>query len=329
MRSVFARWAWWLVLLGGCDGCDDVPADLRVDGPHPYVHCAAADPPEPREWQVGDTGLTIEGRMLRVEPAVWPVRIAAFSGPGFSETPPEPAVAKAAAARPDLMLVLGGIGDTPAIAKRVLTGLAKHEVPSLVVAGGRDAWDVVREAFDALDGKARARVIDATRLRSLIIHDNRLHFVAGAVDGRYARSDDACGVPSQALVERDVVSLGNSRDWLVAWEAPRDREARGVATTGAGLKVGSETLTSFADELGAAGGLFATPYFQVMRPFTTDGARMRVGQASAGLNLVVPRLAGPVMERSDGSRVAPGFALVELGDEGLKLLAGPSEAAEG
>ena len=64
-----------------------------------------------------------------------------------------------------------------------------------------------------------------------------------------------------------------------------------------------------------------------MRPRGADGRRLAPGEIAEDLQLVVPRWSGPAMQRTDGSRVAAGFALLELSRAGLRLLDNPLPAA--
>ena len=99
---------------------------------------------------------------------------------------------------------------------------------------------------------------------------------------------------------------------LVAWQAPAG------STPPAPDDAGSPPLTAYAHAHGASAGLFAWPHAQAGRPrASAEGSLRALGAPIDDLSLVVPRLAGPALERADGSRLPPGFALVELGPDGL------------
>jgi hypothetical protein len=135
-------------------------------------------------------------------------------------------------------------------------------------------------------------------------------------------SADACGYAESDL--RDVAASldgAKSRRWLLAWEAPASPGRFAVARTEAGADLGSVPLANLGQRIGAAGGIFAWPHVQALRASASAGAhRPSPGIPSSDLQIVVPRLSGAALERSDGSRVAPGFALLKLGDDGLSLL---------
>jgi hypothetical protein len=296
---------------------------LRVEGSTPYVRCLASSAPPDGSRRVG--ALRVESREghVRLHGFRAPLTLAAFSGPGLGEAPREPELAAIRATAPQLLLMLGGLGDGMVVATATLAALAELGIPLAILAGGRDSPDRIRRALSALQGAPASRVLDLTGARSLRIGDDMLVPVAGALDGHYALDDGSCGYASSDLdALADALPKERARRWLIAWEAPSGGGEAAVSRTEQGLDVGSEALAELGREIGAEGGLFAWPHVQVLRP-SAGGDHRRVaigGAAEPDLRLVVPRLSGPPMERSDGSRVAPGFALLELGAKGLRVV---------
>jgi hypothetical protein len=305
-------------------GCDRWPGggSLAVEGATPYVRCLAADPPPDSVTRVGGAVLRMRDGALRIEGLGSAVTIAAFAGPGFASPPSAAQLQALNAVRPKLVLVLGGIGDSPAIAAATLTALASVPVPTLILAGGRDNRETIERAREGLEQEAAVRITDVTTARSISIGDDMFFPVAGALHGRYALHDDACGYAESDLEARDVgKAKGSGRKWLLAWEAPSELGNAAVSRDERGLDLGSRALAEFAARVGARGGLFAWPEVQTMRPSADAGhRRAAVVVAEPDLRLVVPRWTGPALERSDGSRVPAGFALLRLDRSGLALL---------
>lgn len=258
------RAAGWVVVLAliagsGCDGCRSVPASLRVQGPTPYVRCLAAEPPEPFEREVGGLGLELDGRVLRVKAPSAPVRVAAFTGPAPSRAPIDDAVGHVAAGSPDLLLALGSLGDSAEVLARNLRALAGAGAPVLVLAGGRDDAAAVDQAFDDLEGDAARRVLDARALSVVRLGEDELVLVSGAPEGRYARTDTACGYGEpdlEALAEAlGSPGAGVERRWLVSWASPAGWGLTGLG----GVDGGDPALAQLAERVGAARGIFAWP----------------------------------------------------------------------
>lgn len=305
----------------GCERCSRaVPEKLKVGGPTPYVRCLAGPPPASRKWRVGAAQFEIAGRVLTVEGWKYPIKIAAFSGPAFSDASPASALKKVAAVQPRLVIVLGGVGDNRERATSTLHGIGELGITALIVAGGRDEWGDLRAAFSALDNKFGDLVVDATALRSIRIGRDLLIPIAGASNGRYSRDNSACGFAESDLasIASEVGAARGERRWLLSWQAPAGGGTLSVARTTGGVDTGDEALAAFAERIGARGGLFAWPDLQVMRPRTLAGnLPLPWGIVADDLRLVVPRLAGPAIERDDGTRAAPGFALVILNEAGM------------
>jgi hypothetical protein len=299
-----------------------VPGKLRAATPVPYIRCLSADPPPARRWKLGALGLEIEGRNLTLRGLPRKLRVAAFSGPAFSTGSPRNPIQRLARAGADIALMLGGAGDRPSDAARTLELLGKLDFPTLVLAGGRDCWPHLRSAFASLDGRSKDRVIDITTLAAVRIGSDSLLPVAGADDGRYAFDNDACGF-GKADLESRVSLLGSGhkeRRWLVSWETPGRGGKHSPAVTSGGIDVGSAALARFAEQTNVRGGVFGWPFVQVFRPWGSRGEGRSVFDEPLGdLRVVVPRIAGPAMERDDGSRQMPGFTMLLFSADGISV----------
>jgi hypothetical protein len=279
-----------LVLPGCCSSCGCGSAVPRAEGPTPYARCALADPPEARELTVGALGLTIRDRDLTITGAPDPLRIAAFRGPAPAHDPIATPIELGGA---DLAIVLGSIGDDPVSATASLVALSSSRVPLLVLAGGRDDPAHLAAALEALTAQARDRVIDVSALRTIHVGGAVLVPIAGAPEGRYARTDDACGI-GQSDLDEIAGELGAREDGppriLLSWAAPA---AIGLE----GGQAGSTAIAALAERIGAELGVHAWP----------DG---RAGEM-VGPHAFVPAIAGPATVR--------GFLLFELSRGTLRL----------
>jgi hypothetical protein len=309
-----------LLALAGCRGCVGLHAG-QVHGDTPYVRCLAGAPPSSGTRKVGRLTLRLQERVLRVEGLRRPLTLAAFAGPGLGAAPAGAELAALRAAGPDLLLLLGDVGDRPATARATLAQLATLAAPTLVVAGGRDTPGRIADALDAVPAGNRMRIIDTTAIREIRLGSDTLVPVAGSLDGHYALEDAACGYGLDDLKHlAGELASGRARRWLLAWEAPGLGGPRGVARTDQGVDVGSPALAQLSLRIGAPGGIFAWPRVQLGRPAIRKGAqRVAPGTAAADLQVVVPRLSGPAAERGDRSTVRPGFALLQLDPSGLSL----------
>jgi hypothetical protein len=307
----------------GCGRCGaDVPSQIQVDGPTPYLRCLAVDPPKSRSWKVDSLTIRSNDRELVVEGIRLPFRFVAFSGPAYSSVEVDRRLAEISKKKPAFGLLLGGVGDDQEIANRTLTALAKTAFPVFVLAGGRDSWSILNAAFSSLDSAARDRVIDINAMRSVRIGKEVFVPIAGAADGRYARNEKACGFGKRDL-EQIAEALGedeSTRRWMLSWQLPAVDASGSVGRTSTGVDVGDSELGAFAKEITAPGGLYAWPYVQVMRAYSSmTGRRIPVGVPANDLHLVVPRLVGPAMEREDGSYVQAGFAVLQLSSRGIAV----------
>jgi hypothetical protein len=216
-------------------------------------------------------------------------------------------------ANPDLLLMLGGVGDAPALASATFKALASLSMPSLIVLGGRDTWSAHEKAFEELP--AAARIIDATVLRAIRIGNQTLVPLPGAEKGRYAVQAAACGFDQPdleaAAKELGPASAGENR-WLLSWQAPAQVAGAPGPRTGAGAALGSLLLAQFAAKVGAKGALYAWPTDEAVTPPAARPAPLRVAS--------VPRLYGPRLETSSGSRIPNGVMVLEVGADGVRVL---------
>jgi hypothetical protein len=277
-----------------------------------FKRCALADPPSAGKRRVGALTLEVDERALTIRGAGKELRLGAFTGPvGAALTRVE--LARISAAAPDLLLMLGELGDSVEAASASLVGLAALGPPVLFVPGGGDRLEVIQEAFETLTDAQRAGVIDASGLRELRIGRDSFAIVPGAPLGRYALDDDSCGFETddlEAVAEALAPAVKQSRRiWLLSWGAPSGfGVTRGLGST----ELGSSELSELARDLGAKGGLFAFPETSALVPSRAAGA----------LALVVPRLGRTGSTRREGGRVPSMLAILTLGPDGLKTGAG-------
>jgi hypothetical protein len=292
-------------LLGvGCtDGC---PADraLRVGGPTPFVRCLASDPPPAGVVRVGSAVLQVRNRELTITGLGPVVRVAAFSGPAFFAAPGDRELSALRAASPNLLLLLGDLGDQPATAQATLARLADLRLPTLVLAGGRDTWRSARDALGSLQ-PARPWLIDITALEAVHVGGAALIPIAGARAGHYARTDESCGYAPEdvARIAARLPGLGAAARIVVGWEAP---------------EFGGRSAPDVIRELGAAAGLFAWP----VGPPWELGEPGEIGPEATPI-ASVPRLGGAAGESVNGTRIAAGYGLFQLEAGRLKALGSP------
>ena len=298
--------------LTGCGSCQRGPAsDLRVEGPTPYVRCLADEPPDDRSFRMGAFAAEVTDGVLRLR-AQGPVRLAVFSGPA----PSTASIDEALALLPEveLLVVLGGLGDSEAQAAATLAALAATDTAVLFIAGGRDDAVVLATVFEDLESEATERVLNATALERIVIGGDALVPIGGAPGGRYARTDTACGYGEEDLRLR-AEALGaageGERRWLLSWAAPT-----GLGPGIEGAEVGDDGLASFAETVGAAGGLHAWP--RELAGLGVEGGH--------GPQRVVSPIAGPASERADGTRVLPRPLILRLDEGGLGVAEEPPPA---
>jgi hypothetical protein len=308
------RWLATVVLLGLCGSmaCSawSTESKLREGGPTPYTRCLAAAPPPARTGRIGELAFTLRDRVLTLNPKHFPVRMAAFSSAGFGGPPRAAELSKLRQSGADVLLMLGGLGDTQPVAEASAKALASLKRPVLLVLGGRDSWSISQAAIEALGDSS---VINATALRRVVIANNTLVPIAGAEQGTYALNEAACGFAGKDL-EAAAKELGSSlateRRWLISWQAAQGRGPLPSASRSqTGVELGSAGLARFAERIGALGTLGAWP--------AGREDPLPAGPLTARL---VPRLFGPRLERSDGSRANLGILSIELDDQGLRVL---------
>jgi hypothetical protein len=292
-----------LVCTAGCSA----ESKLRKEGATPY----AGPEPDERTLRAGPWTLELKKRVLRVVGPTRALRLAALSAPGLGDPLGGDALARLREANPDLLVLLGGVGDGPALASATFKALASLSMPSLIILGGRDTWSAHEKAFEELP--PNARIIDATVLRAIRIGNHTLVPLPGAEKGRYAQQSAACGFDQsdldEAAQELGAPPAGETR-WLLSWQAPTRVGAAPGPRSESGAALGSPLLTRFAQRVGAKGALYAWP---------TDEKTAVVQSGPLGV-AAVPRLFGPRLETSSGSRISNGILMLEVGSDGLRVL---------
>jgi hypothetical protein len=307
------RWPVAIVVLGlagsaACSAWSD--SRLRESGPTPFARCLAGSAPPERSGRLGSVGFELRERVLTLTPERWPLRVAAFSGAGFGAPLRAADLTRLKQSAPDLLLLLGGLGDDDAAAQVNARSLVALGRLVLLVQGGRDRPAVTRAALEALG--EQAGIIDATVLHRIVIANNTLVPVAGAEQGRYAMNEDACGFATRdldALAHELGTPASSERRWLLSWAAPAGRGSLPTAALSeTGVELGSQALARFRERIGALGGLSSWPI-----------GRSEASPTGPLTTRVVPRLFGPRLERPDGTRAEPGVLVVEIDREGVRL----------
>lgn len=274
-------------------GCTCSGAGPTAGGATPYVRCALREPPV-IDATLGALHLRSSERVLSIEGASTPLRIAAFRGAALADEPIEAALDAVDGAA--LQIVIGGLGDDEAHVESLLRALATLETPSIVVMGGRDHPADLAAALTALTPEERAKIVDASGLRAIRVAGVELVPVAGAPDGRYARDDEACGLGA-ADVDAIASDLGAAADgaprFLLSYAAPAPMP--GIE----GGEAGSALVADLGTRVGALAALYAWP-----------------DAAAAGASQLVPPLAGPPALLADGSRLGPGVLLLDVSATG-------------
>jgi hypothetical protein len=286
---------------------------LQVDGPTPYVRCLSGPTSDERTLRVGALTLAVKEQALTITGAPPKLRLAVFSGPGMGPALGAATVKELASSGAQLVLMLGGLGQSAERASENLKVLSALPQPLLFVAGGRDSWPALQEAFSSLRGDSR--IIDATKLAEIRIADSTFLPISGAEGGRDAVSAEACGFGQRDLDARaDALKPPRSGEkrWLLAWQAPGAGRGPGITRTRGGTDAGGFALARFAKRVGIAGGLHAWPALQAERP--------ELGSDGSFARMVVARLWGSRLQRDDGTRPALGFSSFDLDREGLHRL---------
>jgi hypothetical protein len=311
VRSVFAILVCSLAACGACE-----KGGAAVSGSHPYVRCMAVDAPEPREGTAGRMRFGIDERVLTLTP-VRPsatARIFAFRGAGADIANLDRALVGVKEQTPDLVLVLGELGDTDEHVLAHLSAFERIGAPVVVLASGADVAEALHDAWD--DAEV-TRVFDGRALRAVVIGEEVFVLVSGAPNGRYAATDAHCGFDEDDVeaIEGDVP---DGRRWLVSWAAPSGGGEHAVGRGFGGRDAGSTEVAAIARSLGAKGGVFGFPTTRGLMPSNAEGnAPIAPNEASDGLRITVARVAGASDTLFDGARLVPASALLELGDRGL------------
>jgi hypothetical protein len=291
-------------------GCS-AESKLRKEGKTPYVRCVAGPEPDARTLRAGPWTFEIKQRVLQVQGPSRPLRIAALSAPGFSGAPGSDALARLRAAEADLLVLLGGVGEGTAAATATVQALASLSMPSLIVLGGRDTWAAHEKAFEDLP--PAARIIDGTVLRAIRIGSNTFVPLPGAELGRYAVQAAACGF-DQADLESAAQELGARQPgetrWLLSWQAPLTLGGTPGPKSAAGVALGSALVSSFAEKVGATGGLYAWP---------NDESAAAPARGQLGL-VAVPRLYGPRRAASNGALITNTLLVLEVSATGVNVV---------
>lgn len=294
------------IVLAGCT-CG---SGLETAGAsHPYVRCAAADAPAPRELRTAAATVHVAGREVVVEPAGAP-RLAVLAGPAVAGEPFEPALDALEAGAPSAILVVGALGDDVETARATLAALSSLDAPSFLLLGGRDRPEVVEDALAALDEPARGRIVDLSGVRRVRLGVLVLVPAPGAPDGRYAAGDDACGLGPDDVdaITSDLGAAGDERRVLLSWAAPADGGARTAGI--AGGEAGSALVADLAARVGASGWIAS---------FGASGAARASAAPSWDVAIAAPLAVG-VTERDDGGHFSGAPLLLEVGDAGLCLV---------
>jgi len=285
------------------------------------MRCLAGPEPDTRSERIGRVTLKLAARVLTVAGPT-PLRLAVFSASGLGKGPTESALAALRSLRPDLILMLGGVGADGPLASATLGKLASLPVLTLIVLGGRDGWAVHAKALEAVEDTPR--IIDATALRAIRIGDNTLVPLAGADTGRYALDGASCGFNGADLdlVAQELGPLAaDERRWLVSWHAPAELPSGLIGghpgAPGPGSAAGSTGSTAvarFAERISARGVLYAWP----AQP--TQGDPLPGAAAPGPLGVAaVPRLFGPRHEAADMTRGEHSVLLLEVDRTGLRI----------
>jgi hypothetical protein len=285
------------------------------------MRCLAGPEPDARSERIGGVTLKLDARVLTVAGPT-PLRLAVFSASGLGKGPTEPALGVLRSLRPDLILMLGGVGAEGSLASATLGKLASLPAPTLIVLGGRDGWAVHEKALEAFEDTPR--IIDATTLRAIRIGNNTLVPLAGADTGRYALDAASCGFDSSDL-DLAAQELGppaaNELRWLVSWHAPAELPSGLLgaqpATSAPGSAAGSSGSTAvarFAERIAARGVLYAWPAEPpqgVSLPGTASHGPLGV--------TAVPRLFGPRQEGANMTRGEHSVLLLEVDRAGVRI----------
>ena len=290
--------------LGACSLWSE--RQLREEGPSPFTRCGAAAAPRERSGEIAGVSIRVSERMVQLSKSAPGLRLAVFGAAGLGGPPSSAALERLRATRADVLLLLGGLGESPAVASATVKTLASLGRLVLVVLGGRDAY---RVAHDALrEAPDDAWILDATALRSIRIGHHVLIPWGGSEQGRYALDEGHCGFGARDVREA-VAALGpapaGERRWLASWQAlPTASERAAIRDSD---ELGAQ-LVRLAESLGIQGSLAAWPADSAPEP---EPGRLKA--------LRVPRAWGPPDERSDGTPRPAGASVLVFETDGPRI----------
>lgn len=319
------RRSWLLLLLfalcgAGCSSCFGESRNaVAANG---FKPCLSFPPNTEGHWDVGDLAVGVDGRHLTLAGTGEPLKMAVFSGPA-----PGPGVglfADLSGHDLDLALCLGGVGDDAAAVSDALEHFARLPFLVLILPGGRDDPTLLAKGWKSLSPEQQSGIVLLTGIEKVSMPGHEIAVVSGSEEGQYARRSSACGYSTDALAglaDKYSQGGGSLHRSIWAWMAPGGGGAFAVGRTHLGLDVGSRALANFADTIGAKSGLFAWPGVRAAQPATGDGVRpVELMESQCALRLVPPRLGAFPSERSDGSRVPPGFVILSVESKGFRLI---------
>jgi hypothetical protein len=311
-----ARYAAILLWALSFSGCERLRPGASEQA---FERCAEASPSARRE-RVGALELVLEDRALEIKGLSWPFAVVAFSGPAPGGALKPEALASVRAASPALVFVLGGLGASEAEVTASLRALESLPMPVLLVQGGREHPAQLAAALESLESK---HLFDVSGLQRIELGRDVLVPVPGSAHGRYSIDQGACGhalSEIKALAEALGPEPADERRHLIAWEAPAGGGPLSVARDAHGVDGGDPDLGELASRIGAEGGLFAWPHSRAGQPARQRGQRSAsLGELAPDLQLVVPRLGGPAIERASGALLGSSFALLTFDSAGLRL----------
>ena len=283
-----------------------------MEGPPGFVRCLAYEVEERDPWSVGELEIRLEERVLHILASADALRVAAFAGPGPGPVRLSSLVTALEEQPVDILLMVGGLGDSVSIAQQTLAALEPLTGLTLILAGGRDDVEVWGDAWDSLSNEEEAEILDARGIAQVRFRGAGLILVSGAPGGRYARTDTSCGFTPEDVEDlADELGSPSGPRSFVSWAAPA-----GMGHAFGGLDVGSRALMDLADEAEIRGGIFAWP-----RALGGQEARSEGGEPPPSgerfHHRFVERLGGLPVLRGDGSLALGRLARFRLDSAGL------------
>ena len=285
-----------LLVLTGIAACD---SNLSVKGDYGYTRCLAA-PVDDFQTTLG--GLSIQGnaRKLKINGLKNGSRIAFFSGPAPFRQSIRPALSRLAKEHVRLAVVLGNLGDRREEIKALVNELSDAKFPSLIMAGGRDEYNLLKKVFSELRNKSVLHVVNAYAYWMLSLDSESWVMVSGAAGGRYARKNRACAFEKHDL--KEIGSLARSAvqtpTALLSWASARsESNTRGLFQR----EGGNAWLKEFADQLEIPLRISAWPTTHVGFPEKTSVSQL----------WVAPPIAGGTVMRVDSSSFPPSALVLD------------------